>query len=541
MANKYSHYTKDELAERLSVIQEISVDLLKEKDPHNLLELIVTNALRIMVCDSGSLYLRGEEDHLIFEVAKNSSVNFEFKKFTLPTDNKGVAVYTFNEDRFVNVEDVYKLPEESPFKFDKSFDEKSNYRTKSVLTYPLERSDGEVIGVIQLINRKKTLKEKWPSNNEQEIENMPSFNKDDEGLLGSFAALASAAIENSQLHKEVHNLLEGFVRASVNAIEVRDTATCGHSERVAELSCQLALAVDRSCDAHLRHITLNTKDIKELEYASLLHDFGKIGVKEEVLLKSEKLYPIDKLTVESRLRDVAHAGEIRLLRNFIERLHKDQRPPSNFEMKKIESEISKFREETATVWENILKLNKTAILDEQNDELLQHLSQLQYLSYEGSQVPVITEREANFLAITKGSLNDEERQHINSHVSKTYEFLSQIPWTQNFKNVADIAHAHHEKLDGTGYPLKLTEKQIPVQSKIMTIIDIFDALVAMDRPYKKAVPLERALDILGYEVKDGKLDKNLFNVFLEAKIYESERYEELMKISVHKVQCKKAS
>jgi HD-GYP domain-containing protein (c-di-GMP phosphodiesterase class II) len=515
----YNRSSKRELIERLAALQQIAVDLLKERDPHNLLELIVSRAMKLLLGDSGSLYLTNRKGELVFEVALNESIDLNLESTVLDEGEHGIAHYSFTHNKTLNIIDVYEIDESLPYHFNQKFDIQHNYRTKSMLCCSLTSSKGEVFGVIQIMNRKYGPYELWPLNSEKRLAEMPHFSNEDEELLESFASLASAAIENSRLNRDIQNLLDGFVRASVNAIESRDLATSGHSERVAILTNSLAVTLSKSQVLEAKNINFSSEQLKELKYASLLHDFGKIGVKESILLKAEKLYPEQKMAIEARLMEYGHVTEIRHLRGMLEKLAKEEKKISPLELAREYKIVKNLRSEIEQCWTEILEINKTSVITEDKSKKLEKICSHKFHLLDGKQHPVLNHEEKKYLSIKKGSLTDEERDAINTHVSMTFKFLEQIPWTNEYKNLTKIAYAHHEKLDGTGYPLGLKEKQIPVQSKIMAITDIFDALVAMDRPYKKAVPFEKALDILNAEAKDGKLDKFFLKVFIEAKIY----------------------
>lgn len=507
------------LVRRLTALQEISAELIKARDPHNLLNLVVERALDLLESDAGSLYLKGEGSELIFEVCLNRTVEIDFEKKSIPINYNGIANYCFNTGLPLNIKDVYKIAPEMPYAFDRSYDQQMGYRTMSTLTFPLQNSQEEILGVIQIINRKLDPTRPWPSQDDEALSQMPAYATEDEQLLKSFASLASAAIENAGLYKSINNLLEGFVHASVQAIESRDLATSGHSERVAILTTTLAENVSNFDGPLLKQIKFTEQQLREIRYASLLHDFGKIGVKEEVLLKPEKLYQHQKISMEARLKEFAMAGEIKFLREYIHQCAHKKSVPTELEIKRIEREIKNFREKIEDHWKKILQLNTCTVLDKDNSDILNSIKDLHYHNHDGHSCPLIAPTELNFLSIKRGSLSESERNQINEHVTHTYHFLKQIPWTKEFPSLLEIAYTHHEKLDGTGYPRGIKSAQIPVQAKIMAICDIFDALVANDRPYKKAVPFEKALDILSFEAKEGKLDKNLLQVFIDSKVF----------------------
>ena len=526
-------YLADSIYDRLKAIQEIALDLVKEKDPNQVLKTIISKAVELMICDAGSIYVKHEDNQLMFVSAINHSVETDLEKKLVPLDYKGLAVYSFMNSKPLSINDVYNIPEGSPYNFNANFDKRSGYRTKSVLLQPLVSSRGETLGVIQLINRKNTKEEVWPSHDPNLIENFPGFNDEDISLIKTFANLAAASLENALLYENIHQLFEGFVFASVKAIESRDAPTRGHSERVAILTVDLAEHVSRSSDYGVRHIQFSDKQINEIRYAALLHDFGKIGVKEDTLLKQKKLFDYEMQRIQGRLQSFKTARKMHALEDYLNKLADNNQAPTHLDLKRIDNQINDFSDELNSYWKMILELNEPTILDEDKRELLNKIITLEFLDAHRKQQKLLDTNEAEVLSIKKGSLSDEERLEIQSHVTRTYQFLKEIPWTRDFSFVPEIAYAHHEFLNGTGYPRNLKKKDIPIQSQIMTVCDIFDALAAADRPYKKALPSERALDILGYEVQDGKIDSRLLKIFIEAKIFENPNFIKLTRNSFH--------
>jgi hypothetical protein len=265
-------------------------------------------------------------------------------------------------------------------------------------------------------------------------------------------------------------------------------------------------------------VRFSQDQIQEIRYASLLHDFGKVGVREKVLIKGKKLYVGEMLLIRQRFAYIKRSLEAEHLRSKLDQLLSNQATPELLaEMDRAYQE--RLRELDQTL-RTIQQANEPSILEEQSFRTLMDLTNRAFHDIDGNRQPFLSPNEVSALSIRRGSLSEKERREIESHVTHTFEFLSQIPWTGEFRRVPEIAYAHHEKLDGSGYPRRLTAAEIPIQSKMMTISDIFDALVAWDRPYKKAVPVERALDILRDEAAHDKLDNDLLSLFIEAKIYE---------------------
>ena len=516
--------------ERLDALQEVSIELLRPRQLNETLTLIVQRAASLCIADAASLYILENSDQMLFEVAVNHSVGkLELRPFKISTRGSGLAAYVARTGETLRIDDVAAIPADAPYSFDRSTDLRIGYSTKSVLIQPLKTSRGDVMGVLQLLNRKHKIKEHWPSQNPELIAEMPSFCEDDSRLLQSFVAVASVALENANLYKSIEDLFEGFVKASVHAIEARDGSTRGHSERVAALTVDLSSQVSRSDDFGLRHINYTRNQISEIRYAALLHDFGKIGVREATLLKAEKLNPEQKVRIRSRFNEFKNATEIRVLRDYLGQLLTTGKPADPVEWARMERQIKDFGITIEQYWDMVLDLNKPTILDRDKSANLESLSELRACDCLHHERPVLEPDEIFSLKITKGSLTEGERKEIESHVVHTINFLKQIPWTKELSRIPEIAGAHHERLTGIGYPYKLKADQIPDQARMMAICDIYDALVASDRPYKKSLPPERALEILEAQSRAGDLDARFLKVFIEAKVYDNPLFKEIEK------------
>lgn len=517
----------------LKKLNDIGIALSSETDIHKLLDLILTISIEITNCDSGSLYILQDKPDVEYDKTnylKNKVLCFKhtfnftkaipFKEFTMEISSKSLSGYTASTGEILNLEDVYYLPETLPYHFNKSFDDFIKYRTKSMLVVPMLNQDKQTIGVIQLINKKRD-REVALSSEEIVSEQVIPFTKKDEELTLSFASQAAVAYENRSLYESIKILFEGFIRASVTAIEARDPTTSGHSERVAVLSTGVAQAVNKAKASLFGGIQFGTRDIQELKYASLLHDFGKIGVREPVLVKAKKLYEPDLELLKSRYIILRQSVQLQYSNMKVRYLLEKSREEALEDLISIDADSKERIAELDRYLEFITKTNEPTVLESSGFELLKEI-QSKSLMVDGiGNIPFLTDHEALRLSIAKGSLGDDERLEIESHVTHTFNFLKQIPWTNDLRSVPKIAYMHHEKLDGSGYPNKANSESIPIQSKIMTISDIFDALTANDRPYKRAVPLEKALDILGYEVKAKKVDADLFNLFVEARVFDA--------------------
>jgi HD-GYP domain-containing protein (c-di-GMP phosphodiesterase class II) len=325
------------------------------------------------------------------------------------------------------------------------------------------------------------------------------------------------SLENALLYDEIRRLFEGFVKASVEAIESRDPTTSGHSRRVADLTVGLAKVVDGESTGPYKDALFSREDLRELEYASLLHDFGKIGVREKVLIKAKKLYDERLELIRQRFDYVARATEADMLARKVRAL---ERGASAEELRAIDEELVRRAKSLGESFDAILGANEPTVMAAGDFDRIAVIARETYTDPRGAVHTLLSSDEAAALAVKRGSLTDGEFDEIRSHVSHTFRFLSQIPWGKALSRVPLIAGAHHERLNGTGYPNRLRAEEIPVQSKIMSSADIYAALTASDRPYKKAVPVDRAIDILEYSVRDGHLDAELVRIFREARVWE---------------------
>lgn len=516
-----------ELNTRNTQLQELShigQQLMVEKDLNTLLNLILLKSREITTSDAGSLYLVEENEkkkkHLRFMITQNDSVSFEFQEFTMPISRKSVSGFVASTAKMLNIDDVYNLPKDSEYSINKSFDEKIGYRTKSMLVVPLQNHVDEVIGVIQLINRKREWKKRLtrPEDFENEV---CTFSEECTETVTALAGQAAVSIENNLLYQSIERLFEGFVNASITAIESRDPTTYGHSSRVATLTVKLAETVDGIKSGPLKNVHFSRDQIKEIRYASLLHDFGKVGVREHILLKAKKLYPYQLTEIMYRIGYLKKIEEIKNLQKRIKFLLDYGSKNYQLIFHEMEYELKNKLDALTGSVEFIKEINEPTMTETDKVIHLEEISNQTFIDYNNDEKPIILPEEQIALSIKKGSLGDREKLEIESHVTHTFNFLRQVPWTKDIKDIPGIALSHHEKLNGGGYPHKLTVDEIPIQSKMISISDIFDALTAADRPYKKAVSYDRALEILQYEVNDNHIDEELVRVFIEAKVYNS--------------------
>ncbi|MBW2528903.1 MAG: GAF domain-containing protein [Deltaproteobacteria bacterium] len=505
----------------LGELVEISQALTTERDIDKLLALILEKSRFITGADAGSIYVVEGDDpdmarrSLRFKLSQNDSVRFDSSEFTMPINPRSMAGYVALHRTTINIPDVYELPADSPYAFQRSYDQASGYRSMSMLCTPLTSHHDEVIGVIQLINKKREPEQKLLTPDDA-LDLVIPFDERSHELLTTLASQAGIALDNAILYRENQRMLEGFVQASVEAIEQRDPTTSGHSRRVADMTVELAKAVER-CDAGpYQSVTWSPDDLKELEYASLLHDFGKIGVREQVLVKAKKLYPEQLEVIRSRFGLAVRAAEVDVLTRKVRAL---RRGASDADLEALDLEGAQRRAELEAALELVAQANEPMIVSGGDFERIEALARETFVDAVGRVRTLLDDEDIVALSIPRGSLTPAEYDEIRSHVEHTFEFLSQIPWGRKFRRVAQIAGAHHERLDGTGYPHRLHGSEIPLQSKLMSIADIFDALTAADRPYKKAVPLGRALAILKMEVDDHHIDGELVQVFVDARVW----------------------
>jgi HD-GYP domain-containing protein (c-di-GMP phosphodiesterase class II) len=505
----------------------VGVALSTERDLGALLEMILSQARRITCSDAGTLYLTERNaDHspagrLRAKVSQNHTLPaLAFSEFTFAIDHKSLAGYAAATGEPLVIADVYLLPEDVSYKQNRSFDEKFGYHTKSMLVIPMKTHKDEVIGVLQLINRKRDTDVKLTSPDIVERE-VVTYDQRAVELVSALASQAAVSIENGLLYEDIERLFEGLVTAAVTAIESRDPTTSGHSSRVATLTVRLAEAVDRGGEGPYHDVRFTREQMRELRYAGLLHDFGKVGVREQVLVKQKKLYPQDLDIIKHRFAYILQAADLAFERERVDLLLSDERSAYDAALPRLTEARQQKREELHRFLDAIVKANEPTVLPEGSFDELRAINERSYVDFDGTERRLLGDDELQFLMIRKGNLDERERREIESHVTHTYRFLEQIPWTRELRGIPEIAYGHHEKLNGRGYPRQIGAEKIPVQTRMMTISDIFDALTARDRPYKRAVPLERAIDILRMEAKEGMLDPHLLETFVGAKVFDA--------------------
>jgi HD-GYP domain-containing protein (c-di-GMP phosphodiesterase class II) len=507
-----------------SELLKVGIALSAERDNNKLLEYILKQVRHIACADAGTLYLLEKdpatgEQRMRFKITQNDSNPSPYKEFVMSLSKKTISGYVASTGTVLNIEDAYQIPADRDYGFNISYDKSTGYRSKSMLTVPMQDHKGEILGVIQLINRKTDAVRRLATPEDAERFVVP-FSREVEPVVLSLASQAAVSLENNNLYQEIETLFEGFVKASVQAIESRDPTTSGHSNRVAMYTDGLAKAVDRLDSGSYGGVHFTSEQLKEIRYASLLHDFGKVGVREHVLVKAKKLYPAQSDLLKLRFDYIRKSTLLAQMKDRFAIISREGMEGYLQVKEELDRQGAAKLGELEKYLQTIISSNEPSVLAEEPSRILDEIRGKTFLEEDGTALPLLFDDEYLKLKIKKGSLDEEERKEIESHVTHTFRFLRTIPWTKEMRNIPTIAYGHHEKLDGDGYPRRIPGGEIPIQTRMMTVSDIYDALTASDRPYKRAVPAQKALDILNLEVKDRKLDAELVKVFVEAKIWE---------------------
>lgn len=511
------------------------------QDPDQLLSLILQSSRELTCSDGGSLYLVDRSDPaqpcLRFQIFQRDSLRSDgAAPPPLAIDDRSLAGYVAATGKSLNLADVYAIDANQPFHFNPSLDQRLNYRTCSMLVLPMLDQTGSVIGVLQLINRKRQPGQILTAAIAP-AETQP-YSAFEATLLRSLASQAAIAIERTILQRSIENLFEGFVRASIKIIESRDPCTMGHSERVAQLSVRLAEQVHAIAHGELATHRFSSAQLQELHYAALLHDFGKVGVPEAILNKAEKLHPEERQGIAYRLQLLQQQLQLEQARRWLSPTLTDAIQAAGLDHAELNcvwcQRFGSDRDLQAAIarlqqaGQLIHDLNQPQVLatPAYRDRLAEVEAELAWLAsltvtdWDGQPRSLLSTEEVEKLLLPKGSLTPQERQAIESHVSHTFAFLQEIPWTGPLAQVPQIAHAHHERLDGSGYPLGLTQAQIPMPAQIMAVADVYDALTASDRPYKPRISVDKALQILTWEARDRKLNAELVQLFHQQQTFQ---------------------
>lgn len=471
--------------QRLHQLSEIGALLSKQIELDALLGTILTEARKIAGCEDGSLYLLDHSEELpalVFKLAQNDAFVVPFVETRLPVTPTSIAGYVATSGEELNIGDVYSLDRSLPYRFNRSFDDEMEYRTRSMLVVPMRDHRNEVVGVLQFVNRL--------DRNSQPIE----FDGEIAEVLRAIASQAAVSIQRNALVRNISEPFEGFVRASVKTIEQRDPSTSGHSFRVAESAVALFELLPQSGNARFRDLVIKPDQLREVRYAALLHDFGKIGKigeREAVLLKANKSNP-DRLGI---LRYRFELQRERLRRRALEKqLYLLHHEPMDLDVarRRVHHDLEKQLTRLDDFWSWVLRANSPNLLEDGDFRHLLEVRQERFLDIDGTFTGLIEDDDLLALSVRRGSLTPSERREIQPHVVHTRDFLSVLPWPPELASVPVIAGTHHERLDGSGYPDGLIGDQIPLPARVMAVCDIYDALTAMNRPYKSSISPEQA-------------------------------------------------
>jgi HD-GYP domain-containing protein (c-di-GMP phosphodiesterase class II) len=520
--------TDSDLLSRLTELNQIGIALSREKDITRLLEAILVAAKKITNADGGTLYRMHNGKELRFEIMLTDSLGIAmggttgrpipyhpvnlYKDDGAPNESMVVA-YSVLRDETVNIPDAY-TEQGYDFSGTKSFDRKTGYRSQSFLTVPMKNHEDEVIGVVQLINAK-----------DRSTGAIVPFSLADQNLAESLASQAAVALTNQLLIKQLEKLFESFINLINAAIDDKSPYTGGHCQRVPMLTMMLAEAADQTGTGPLAGFKMSDKDRYELKIAGMLHDCGKVTTPVHVVDKATKLQTIyDRIgLIDTRFEVLKRDAEIRLLRGKLEVLEPGDKSNWTELEARLSAEIKRLDADREFL--HLCNIGSERMAPEDQQRVTNIGWGYTWRDIEGHQnAAFLTDDEIKNLTIRSGTLTDEERRIINHHIEVTILMLESLPWPRHLKNVPEYAGGHHERMDGKGYPRRLTRDQMSVQARVMGIADIFEALTAKDRPYKKGKTLTEALTILGKFKLNGHIDPDLFDIFIREQVYQ--RYAE---------------
>lgn len=506
------------LADRIELLNSIGIALSAEKEPHHLLERVLRGAKELTGADAGTLYVMTGEQSLRLEIVLNDSLNFfmggtsgtsgtEVPFDPIPLyDAKGhpnnsmVVVASVLGQRTIRIPDAYAATD-FDFAGTRAFDKKTGYRSRSFLTVPMTNHKGGMIGVLQLIN----------ATNQQTGE-VTEFTLEDQQLAESLASQAAVIMTQKALIDDLEKLFESFIFLIADAIDEKSPHTGGHCRRIPILTLMIADAAAKADEGPLKAFAMNPEERYELEIASWLHDCGKITTPIHVVDKATKLETIcDRIhLIDTRLAVMRKEAEIRMLKAKL----------AGEEEERAEQQYAAELERLQEMRDFLHTANiGSEYMDEAKRAKVHELAKQDWNDFEEEQQPLLNADELKNLCITKGTLNDEERKVINHHIDTTINMLEKLPFPEHLRRVPEFAGGHHERMDGKGYPRGLTRDELSLQARMIGIADIFEALTAPDRPYKKAMSLSQALRILGAMRLDGHIDPDIFDLFIEQQLY----------------------
>lgn len=482
----------------------IGIRLSAEKNADKLTELILEECMRITHSDGGSIYIRESDDTgawITFKHTSNYSRDFPFVSFSLPINNTSFAGYCAATGDSLNFSSLDNTETLVGIRHNDVFDRMNNYHTRNMLVAPMKDVDGLVIGVLQLINKKKAADIKLQKDSDYEDFLIP-YTSDEEEIVTSLASQAAILLERTRLYEEIQELFRTFSEAMVTALDKRDPVTAGHSKRVADYAVALAKAINSLNDDTTETLAFSEGELKKLYYAGLLHDIGKVGIDESLLVKNNRLS-------KDRVNAIRYRFHYLKTKLIYRKTSED-----------LSEEDSTILDSLDSWLDSIEKYNTRGYLTSEEAAFIRSFAHHTFEDIDGLIKPLLDAYELDALTILKGNLTTVERREMEKHPRMTLEVLREIRWSHELKEVPLIAASHHEKLNGKGYPQGLKEKDIPLMSKILAIVDIFDALTSKDRPYRPAVLIEKTLEILQEEVKCGNLDPDLARVFIECRPFQ---------------------
>jgi HD-GYP domain-containing protein (c-di-GMP phosphodiesterase class II) len=508
-------YRFQDMRERLETLNKIGIALSSETNLTRLLESIVRETRSFTNADAGSLYLVDQDNGVLhFEVAQNDTLKKRadmkpdtFKPYSLALTKNSIAGYVAITGETLNIPDAYDLSPEAGFEFNRDFDRRNNYRTRSMLLVAMKDTEAKIIGVLQLINSIDS------------DGKVISFDPGMESLVSSLASQAAVAIKNAQLIKEIKAVFEALIQYSVSAIDARSPFTAGHSKGVAMYTMALARAINDTHNGSYAPVSFSTAELEELNYAAWLHDIGKIGVREWVLDKRSRLSEAETAALVSRFESIKASAIVETEKEKFASLQKEG--GNGKQIREINKDLNARLKQIDEDLAFIKEINTSNFLDEPGLKRLEEIYKKKYLNFEGQRRSYLTDLEFENLSVRKGNLTKADVEEIQSHVIHTENIVDKIPFKGSLKRVPLFAAGHHEMLDGSGYPKHVTSKNIPLQTRIITVADIYEALIAKDRPYKKSIDPVKSLAILQEEATKGRLDKELVRIFIEKRVYET--------------------
>lgn len=527
----------------LKLLQEltaIGIALSAEKDHKRLLEMILDQAERITNADGGTLYSMTEDGKLKFEIMHTETLGIRmggtsgkaipFYDITLRdsmgfTNTKMVAACAAITRQTINIEDAY-VNDEFDFSGTRAFDLKTGYRSKSFLTVPMTSHENEVIGVLQLLNKR-----------ESGTDFVVPFTAEDQKLVESLSSMAAVAITNKLLIDAQRELFDSLIQLIADAIDEKSPYTAGHCRRVPVLTNLLAEAACATQVGPLADFSMNEDERYELNVAAWLHDCGKITTPEFVVDKSTKLETIfDRVhLVDTRFEVLKRDMEIAALKRRLAAVSGGDPFDPN--------DDAQYRASANQVLEDRDFIRHCNVggefLSDDDKQRVNRIAGYRWRNGSGEEAPFLTDDEISNLHISRGTLTFAERQIINNHVSVTIKMLESLPYPKHLRRVPEYAGGHHERMDGSGYPNHLTRDQMSIPARMLAIADIFEALTAQDRPYKKPMPLSQALTILGRMKQENHVDADLFDVFIREGVYLKYAREHLKPEQIDEVDLKR--